>query len=360
MITAYRPRDVRLPTGDERTLSEREANHVAWAFERTRSLMIESTAREFGLQPVRRMESHRESHRESPRERPSERLADARTDETELLEVSVEIDFENNFDPDVSNLEDRFTTFLHALEDRDIAHLLFEVDRDDERAFLENFSLAFLTIHHRDSTDRAPRPRRHTTHTKTGGPTHMAALHQNIDLAPHDPEELFEELRAAAAAEEIASRQGLHVSKHFIGQDRATLALVFSGDARTIAEAHEEISTQAKLPHIPYLAVANSQEELRVLRNLGPALEIDFENPSHSAVLTLTYTGPESPRDMATGYARCANLIDEARRRGLEADHEHDDQSLHVTVRGPRDDLDKLAAFAERVLNRTVDVEDDD
>lgn len=138
MITAFRSREAHPPTADGRTLSEREFDHVSWEFERVRSLMIEQTAREFGFSPVRRNRPEDD--------RPSGDPSRARCEETESVEVSVEIDFDNNLDPDVCDLEDRFSIFLQELEDRDIAHMIFEVDRDDERAFLENLSLAFLTI----------------------------------------------------------------------------------------------------------------------------------------------------------------------------------------------------------------------
>ena len=58
MITAYRARDAHPPTdpglGDGRPMQRRESDHVSWEFERVRSLMIEGTAKEFGLEPVRR------------------------------------------------------------------------------------------------------------------------------------------------------------------------------------------------------------------------------------------------------------------------------------------------------------------
>ena len=147
MITAFRPRDAHPPTADGRTLSEREFDHVSWEFERVRSLMIEKTAREFGFAPVRR--------RQPRDDRPSGDPSRVRCEETERVEVSVEIDFDNSLDPDVCDLENRFTIFLQELEDLDIAHMIFEVDRDDERSFLGNLSLAFLTAHQRGSAERA-------------------------------------------------------------------------------------------------------------------------------------------------------------------------------------------------------------
>ena len=179
-------------------------------------------------------------------------------------------------------------------------------------------------------------------------------------MSSHDPDDLFEEMRAALTNEEIASQAGIAVTREFLEPGNATLSLVFRGPVASLVTAHTDMATHG--PHSPNLIVAATREEMVTLRELSPSVEIDFEDPSEAgqAVLTLTYTGPESPRDMATGYARCANLVDEARHRGLEADHEHDDHSLHITVRGPRDILDELATFADRVLNRTVDVQDDD
>lgn len=130
MITCYRSRDLNAPGGDE--------DRVAWEFERVRFLMIEATAREFGLEPVRVAEG-----------------PEGAGEATEDLEVSVEIDFANDAVSEVADLERRLHDFLTSLEDRDVAHMLFEVDRTDERAFLEGISLAFLTVYDRDESPEA-------------------------------------------------------------------------------------------------------------------------------------------------------------------------------------------------------------
>ena len=147
MITAYRPRDVHPPTGHGRNAHRREIDRVSWEFERVRSLMIEGAAEEFGLEPVRR--------RGGP--------TGAETEDLEIsVEIDLEIDLENDADPAVSDHEERFAAFLYALEDRDVGHLLFEVDRTEERAFLDGLSLAFLSVYDRGSADppRNQRPPR--------------------------------------------------------------------------------------------------------------------------------------------------------------------------------------------------------
>jgi hypothetical protein len=111
MITAYAQRELR------------DADEVLARFERGRLGMIERTAQEFGLSPQREEDV-----------------------DVEYLRIEVEIDFENDADPEVEDLVDRFTVFLYALEDRDIGHLLFEVETERERSFLEELDLAFVSV----------------------------------------------------------------------------------------------------------------------------------------------------------------------------------------------------------------------
>jgi hypothetical protein len=115
MITAYARRELQ------------DTDEVLAEFERGRLGMIERTAEEFGLSPQR----------------------DEDVD-VECLNVEVEIDFENDADPEVDDLIDRFTVFLYALEDRDIGHLRFEVDTEREKGFLEELNLAFVSVQTRE------------------------------------------------------------------------------------------------------------------------------------------------------------------------------------------------------------------
>ena len=189
----------------------------------------------------------------------------------------------------------------------------------------------------------------------------MATMYQTIDISSHDPDELFEEMRAAMTNEKIAGQKNIRVSREFLERGGAPLSLVFRGAATALVEAHREMASHG--PHVPALALAASREELRVLRRLGPAMELDLEEAARDhrappAELLHTYTGPEDLRDMATGYAKSADLLEEARRRGLGAHYDLDGHSVHITVAGPRPDLQRLAVWADKELNRTVDIDD--
>lgn len=83
MITAYAQREIQ---------SEDPAR---CDFERGRLLLIERIAAEFDLSSARELDV-----------------------EVEYLYMEVDLDFENDSDPAVGDLIDRFTGFLHALEDR--------------------------------------------------------------------------------------------------------------------------------------------------------------------------------------------------------------------------------------------------
>ncbi len=188
----------------------------------------------------------------------------------------------------------------------------------------------------------------------------MATMYQPIGMSSHDPDELFEEMRAAMTNEEIAGHKNIAVTREFLEQNTTTLYLVFRGPAETLVEAHREMASHG--PHVPGLALAASREELGILRRLGPAMEVDLDEGARRAgspaVLHHTYTGPEDLRDMATGYAKSADLLEEANRRGLEARYELEDHCVHVTAFGPRGDLEDLARFANHELHRTVEVVD--
>lgn len=111
MIIAYAGRELQ------------DADRARSQFETGRLALIERVGREFGFDPERELDI-----------------------DVEYLNLYVEGDFDNDADPQLEDLVDRFTIFLYALEDRDIGHLRFEVDDDRERRFLEELNLAFVSV----------------------------------------------------------------------------------------------------------------------------------------------------------------------------------------------------------------------
>lgn len=115
MMTGYAQRDLEC------------ADRALMRFESGRMTLTERVATEYGFV--------------------SERQRDG---EAEYLNIDAHVDFENDSDPVNGDLIDRFSMFLYALEDRDIGHLLFEVDTKREKRFLEDLNLAFVSAELRE------------------------------------------------------------------------------------------------------------------------------------------------------------------------------------------------------------------